>query len=134
MFGVAAKTWGEWERRGRVSGGRLVPIPGTPTRVKLYCVDDLRRQLEEFKKGPVFPPDGFVDRHEAARILGMAERTLSTWEREGRVACGRWCRCRESRALRRFIRSRRCDGWPGNCRQIASGWPRNGKPLVLWTS
>ena len=63
MFGVAAKTWGDWERRGRVSGGRLVPVPGAPTRVKLYAIEDLRRQIEEFREGPVFPPSGFVDRH-----------------------------------------------------------------------
>jgi hypothetical protein len=88
MFGVAAKTWGDWERRGRVSGGRLVPVPGTPTRVKLYAIEDLRRQIEEFREGPVFPPSGFVDRHEAARMLGMGERTLSTRESEGRVTCG----------------------------------------------
>jgi hypothetical protein len=89
LFGVAAKTWGEWERRGRVSGGRLVPIPGSGTRVKLYAVDDLHRQLEELRKGPVFPPAGFVDRLEAARMLGIGDRTLSTWETLGRVNCGR---------------------------------------------
>jgi hypothetical protein len=36
-----------------------------------------------------FPPEGFVDRHQAARMLGVARRTLSTWESEGRIPCGR---------------------------------------------
>lgn len=89
MFGISDKTWGQWERRGRVGGGRMVPKPPMGTRVKLYAIDDLRRRLEESKAPPVFPPEGFVDQLAAARILGMAKRTLSTWEREGRVACGR---------------------------------------------
>jgi hypothetical protein len=90
MFGVAAGTWGQWERRGRVADcGRIVPIPGTGTRTKLYAVEELQQLLDEFAKVPAFPPAGFVDRHEAARMFGVSGRTWSVWEVERGITCGK---------------------------------------------
>jgi hypothetical protein len=88
MFHISPDRWRVWERQGRVSCGRIFPVPGTGTRAKLYPLDELRRLREEFVNPPPFPPDGFVDRQGAARILGVAGRTLCTWENEGRVTCG----------------------------------------------
>jgi DNA-binding transcriptional MerR regulator len=90
MFGVSAHTWGCWERQGRVSCGRLVSVAGTGTRVKLYPVEELRQLLEAFHNPAPFPPPGMVDRRAAARMFGTSERTFSTWEKEGRITCGRF--------------------------------------------
>jgi hypothetical protein len=89
MFGVSARTWGAWEQRGRVRCcGRNVEIPGTGTRQKLYPLEQLRQVLEEFQSPPPFPPIGFVDRHGACRMFGVAPSRWSTWEKEGRIRCG----------------------------------------------
>ena len=34
-------------------------------------------------------PPGMVGRHEAARMIGVAGRTFSAWEKQGRIRCGR---------------------------------------------
>ena len=152
MFGVAARTWADWEGAGKVDCGRWFKLPwggddavsggggradgagiergpippaghggpawgahvrhrrqdvvylgargpdhlrqvgldpGKPGQQKIYPVEELRRQVEEFKKEPPFPPPGFVGRHEACRIFGVAIKTWTEWESRGRITCGR---------------------------------------------
>ena len=89
MFGVSASTFSTWEQEGRITCGRLVTVLGKPGAQKIYPVEDLRRLVEEFSKPTPFPPPGFVGRHEACRMFGVAIRTWTTWEREGRITCGR---------------------------------------------
>jgi hypothetical protein len=88
MFGVSQRTLSHWEERGRVRCGRSIAAPDRPGRVKLYPVDAVRRLVEEFKQVPVFPPPGFVGREDACRMFGVALKTWTTWESEGRITCG----------------------------------------------
>ncbi len=88
MFGVAGRTFSEWEKQGRITCGRLVSIPGQPGQLKAYPIEQLRRLVEEFKQIPPFPPPGFVTRGQTCRIIGIEIRTLTTWEQEGRFTRG----------------------------------------------
>jgi hypothetical protein len=98
MLGIGDRTLSTWESMGRVSCGRVVPVPGKSGTAKIYPVEELRRlagrfQAErELKASEPFPPPGFVARDEARRIFGVAVRTWVTWESEGRISCGRLVR------------------------------------------
>ena len=87
MAGVATRTWEDWDRAGKVSFGQWLELPWGG-RQRAYPRDAVERMLRALNDTP-FPPPGMVDRHGAAEILGMAERTFSTREAEGRVTCGR---------------------------------------------
>jgi hypothetical protein len=87
MFGVAARTFEDWDRAGKLSFGQWLKLPWGG-RQRAYPRDAVERMARELTDAP-FPPPGTVDRHNAAEILGVAERTISTWEAEGRLTCGR---------------------------------------------
>jgi hypothetical protein len=60
MFGIAEKTWSEWERKGRITCGRYFPLPDDkPGRCKLYPIEELERLREELSQlGKPYPdPD-----------------------------------------------------------------------------
>src|SRR5687768_9387452 len=86
-FGVAARTWADWERAGKVDCGKWFKLPWGGRRM-LYPLEAVERMVRELKHAP-FPPPGMVDRREAARMFGVSSRTWSTWELEGRITCGR---------------------------------------------
>lgn len=52
----------------------------------------MRRSMSQHASNKSSLPPGFVGREEAARMLGVAERTFSTQGNEGRIACGRLVR------------------------------------------
>jgi hypothetical protein len=90
MAGVTVSKWLKWQREKRITCGRYFRVPISPGRKKAYPIEELRRELEELRKVPTFPPPGFVDRHEAARMFGVSTGTLTHWEQHGRVKCGRF--------------------------------------------
>jgi len=85
MFGISIGTWRVWETAGKVPCGQWVPIHDRGGRRKLYPLERLQRLLADMAS----PTPGTVDRHEAARMFGVADRTWSTWEKEGKITCGR---------------------------------------------
>jgi hypothetical protein len=44
---------------------------------------------ERARGADAFPPAGFVDRDGACALFGVSSRTWLTWQRDGRVTCGR---------------------------------------------
>lgn len=99
---VSAGVWKRWCQAGRVTGGRWVTKP-TGGRCKLFDVEEVGRVVEELGRDHSFfmepdgqggwrPPAGYVDRGGAARMFGVAERTMVSWQTEGRITCGRWAR------------------------------------------
>lgn len=85
MFDISIGTWNVWETAGKVPRGQWVPIHDGGGRRKLYPLEPLQRLLKDMSS----PATGTVDRHEAARMFGASERTWSTWEKEGKITCGR---------------------------------------------
>jgi hypothetical protein len=83
LFGVAERTWSQWEKQGRITCGRMIALPGQPPR-KVYPIDELRRLVVEFEQRNCapFPPAGWVDMIGASRMFSVS---LSTWMRLERI-------------------------------------------------
>ena len=99
---VSAEVWKKWLTEGRVENWRWARRP-TMARCKLFAVQEIERIVAEMGRDHHFflepdghegwrPPDGYVDRSGAAEMFGVAPRTISTWQTEGRITCGRWAR------------------------------------------
>jgi hypothetical protein len=86
ISGIGITAWERWEAEGKLTCGHWLTLPWGG-RLRIYPLDavrQVRRDLDE-----AFPPPGTVDRHEAARIFGVAARTFSGWQTQGRITCGR---------------------------------------------
>jgi transposase len=91
LLGVHVHTLSVWERHGRVSEGRVAPIPGTSARTKVYPVEEIERLREEIRKATSeFPPAGWVEMAEAARRAHVSVEVWKRWLAEGRVENWRW--------------------------------------------
>ncbi|MGB7160757.1 MAG: helix-turn-helix domain-containing protein [Tepidisphaeraceae bacterium] len=104
MFGVSWHTWKQWIEDGKVTCGRWFTRPGARrghARCKLYPVAELERLKEQMRaSGCIYgeaqqavgasTPEGFVERDEAARILGIKPDTLALFFTDGRICCGTW--------------------------------------------
>jgi len=86
ISGIGITAWKRWQAEGKITCGQWLTRPGGG-RCRIYPVEALERMMRESDLR--FPPEGTVDRHEAARMFGVAGRTFSTWELEGRIGCGR---------------------------------------------
>ena len=78
MLGVHLGRFSGWQREGWMSEGRVVPIPGTSARTKVWPreeVEALRERLRE--EAANFPPAGWVRMKGAARRAGVS---VLTWE------------------------------------------------------
>jgi transposase-like protein len=90
FFGVGTFTLGKWQREGRLGSGTWIDMP-VGKRRKVFAVAELERTREQMRAEAARPtaPEGFVELHEAARMLGVHPGTLYQWERQGRVMEGR---------------------------------------------
>lgn len=87
ISGIGITAWKRWEAQGKVICGQWFTLPGGG-RCRIYSIDGIQRMMREVNL--TFPPAGTVDRHEAARMFGVAERTFSELEKQGRITCGRY--------------------------------------------
>lgn len=82
-----------WEKHGELAAGQIVPIPGTSARTKIYPVGEIERLREEIRKASEsFPPEGWVEMKEAARLANVSVEVWKRWLAEGRVEQWRWAR------------------------------------------
>lgn len=86
ISGLGITAWKRWEAQGKVTFGKWLMLPWGGKR-RIFPVEAIQQMMRELDLS--FPPPGTVDRHEAARMLGVSARTFSTWEKEGRITCGR---------------------------------------------
>jgi hypothetical protein len=85
MFGISRTTWQLLEQSGKVTCGKWVANANGGGRHKLYPIRPLRQLLAQM----TFPPPGTLTCDDAARMFGVAKRTWSSWQKEGRITCGR---------------------------------------------
>src|SRR4051794_41655443 len=81
ISGIGITAWRRWEAQGKVTCGQWLKLPWGGRR-PIFSVEGIERMMREADVS--FPPPGTVDRHEAARMLGLGGRTFSEWEKEGR--------------------------------------------------
>lgn len=86
ISGLGITAWRRWEAQGKVTCGRWFKLPWGGRR-RIFSVEGIERMMRDADVS--FPPPGLADRHEAARIFGVSDRTFSTWEKDGRIGCGR---------------------------------------------
>jgi hypothetical protein len=86
ISGIGITAWKRWEAQGKVTCGQWLMLPWGGRR-RIFSIDGIQRMMRETDVS--FPPPGTVERHDAARMLGTSERTFSTWEKQGRINCGR---------------------------------------------
>jgi hypothetical protein len=87
MCGIGSKTWYQWELAGRVPPATWIPWPGGG-RAKVYPADQVER-LRQTIGADAFPPVGFVERQEAARLCGVDLEAFRYLEKQGRFAGAR---------------------------------------------
>ena len=75
ISGIGITAWNRWEVEGTLTCGQWLTLPGGGRR-RIYPTDAIERMIREADLS--FPPKGMVDRHEAARIFGVSERTFSS--------------------------------------------------------
>jgi predicted site-specific integrase-resolvase len=93
VLGVSVGTILKWEKHGEVAAGQVVPIPGTSARTKIYPIAETERLREEIRKASEnFPPKGWVEMNEAARLANVSVQVWKKWLAEGRVENWRWAR------------------------------------------
>jgi hypothetical protein len=70
-------------------------------RGNIYPVEQIQRIIEARQASAVIP-EGFVDRDEACRILGIAKTTWKRWQRAGQIPTGQWARIPGTKPWRRI--------------------------------
>ena len=97
-LGIAPHTLYKWEQAGRLPEGRVVPIPGTSARTKIYPIADVERVREEIRAAAEnFPPPGWLTLAGAARRANVSVLVWKRWLAEGRVERWQWA-CRPTMA------------------------------------
>jgi predicted site-specific integrase-resolvase len=92
-LGVHIATIYKWEATREIAPGQVVPIPGTSARTKIYPVAEIERLREEIRKAAEnFPPAGWVEMKEAARLASVSVEVWKRWLMDGRVENWRWAR------------------------------------------
>jgi predicted site-specific integrase-resolvase len=90
-LGVNPRTLREWIKDGLLSYRGTLTIAPKGVRRRIFRVttlDEARRRMLEAVAARATLPEGFVDRDEAARILGIVPDTLALWHTNGRLRCG----------------------------------------------
>jgi hypothetical protein len=89
LCGVIPSTIKVWARQGRLAGGRLAKKPGSRVRIAVYPEANARKLIEDVRaevEAP-FPPEGFLDRYQAAAMFKMHVSQFVLWQRLGRIRC-----------------------------------------------
>jgi predicted site-specific integrase-resolvase len=90
-LGISPGTLARWEQAGRLAEGRIVPIPGTGARTKIYPISDVERVREEIRAAAEnFPPPGWLTLAGAARRANVSVAVWQRWLAEGRVERWQW--------------------------------------------
>jgi predicted site-specific integrase-resolvase len=90
-LGISPCTLHQWERSGRLTEGRIVPIPGTGARTKIYPIADVERVREEIRAAAEnFPPPGWLTMSGAARRANVSVEVWKRWLMEGLVERWQW--------------------------------------------
>jgi predicted site-specific integrase-resolvase len=88
---VSAGTFAKWERSGRLAEGKVVPIPGTSARTKIYpraAIEQLRETIRTEIEN--FPPAGWLEMTAAAWRAKVSVPVFKKWIMDGRVESGRY--------------------------------------------
>lgn len=87
-LGVNPRTLREWVADGSLPYAGLLVLAPNSRQVRVYelaALDAAREQMRTAVEARASLPEGFVDRAEAARILGIAPDTLALWHTTGRL-------------------------------------------------
>ncbi|HYE19058.1 MAG TPA: AP2 domain-containing protein, partial [Tepidisphaeraceae bacterium] len=92
-LGISPNTLSVWVRHGRLDyAGELMAGPNE-VECRVYRLDLLlasRERMRAVEERKATPPEGYVDVDGAAAVLGVHKVEVNTWQREGRIARGRW--------------------------------------------
>ncbi len=90
-LGISPHTLYKWEQAGRLPEGRVVPIPGSNARTKIYPIADIERVRDEIRAAVAnFPPPGWLTMREAAKRANVSVPVWKRWLTEGRVERWQW--------------------------------------------
>lgn len=89
LCGVVPGSLNAWVRQGKLPPGRLARKPGSRGRIRVFPEAEVHRLAEEIRVAAAapFPPPGFVDRYQAAAMLGVRPAQFNIWLRQGRIRC-----------------------------------------------
>ena len=114
MLGISDATLRHWLKKGQFGyGGELVLSP-TGKRWRLYAVAELERAHQAMKRAAgeetqgledarAWPPAGFVEKDEVARLCGVRPESLKAWVQRGKLPPGRLAKKPGSRAYIRVF-------------------------------
>ena len=90
-LGISPGTLAKWEQAGRLAEGRIVPIPATGARTKIYPIADIERVREDIRAAAAnFPPSGWLTLAGAAKRANVSVLVWKRWLAEGRVERWQW--------------------------------------------
>jgi predicted site-specific integrase-resolvase len=90
-LGISPQTLYKWEQAGRLPEGRVVPIPGSSARTKIYPIANVEQVRDEIRAAAAnFPPPGWLTMREAAKRANVSVLVWKCWLMEGRVERWQW--------------------------------------------
>src|SRR5947208_1565636 len=99
-LGVNPRTLRQWiEAKTLTYAGTLARgNNGNQRRIfEIAALDAARQRMRDAVAARATLPEGFVDRYEAARMLGVVPDTLALWHTTGRLRCGKWVKNTEGK-------------------------------------